>query len=101
MTLRETIAAMFHKEMMAYKEDSRTIDVAGRAADKAIEAFNKILQLDNPYPETVFVPLSSDEWKAVKVALDSTDTSLDRVSADNMRYARKGCLDQIERAINE
>ena len=54
------------------------------------ETRERIQQWADAYPESVFPPLSSDDWDAARKALLAVGLSLDRVSAANMKHVATG-----------
>jgi len=64
--------------------------VAADEIERLREAMERIMEWSEAYPETVFVPPTSEQFKAAHEALKSIGMSLDKFSVDAMRHVVTG-----------
>jgi hypothetical protein len=60
-----------------------------------------ILRGNNPYPEDIFTPLTSNEIKEYVKLITSNKKSSDRFAAHLMRLSWDNCVDELEKIIKE
>lgn len=63
---------------------------------KAVEKLEAIEAWCRAYPVRSFVPLTKSDWKVARLALQTKNIEIDRISADNYRHV----LDGVARIIN-
>lgn len=58
--------------------------------DKAIDILQKLESWCDAYPEDIFIPMSSDDWKEHHALLKGSDRSGSAAAADCMRHVVNG-----------
>ena len=62
------------------------------------ETRERVQQWADAYPESVFKPLSSEEWKMANETLQTVGLSIDRISAANMKHVATKINDMLAAA---
>lgn len=80
------------------KEVENIAESEARAEERE-RCAKEVEALPDPYPTDVFPEVTSEQWAQVREAMTPLGFSLDRVSASNMRFARRAAIREVAAAL--
>ena len=67
------------------------------AIDKAVEILQRINQWCDAYPEDIFIPMTTEDWKNHHQVLKEANRSGSAAAADSMRHVIRGIKEVLDK----